>query len=212
MNIGIFGGAFNPVHNGHLHLINLLARMAPNGSNEQIDKLLIIPTANPPHKSNSGLISGEHRINMLKLAVFDENNYDAPLSHKIEISTIEFESEEKSYTYLTLKKLKKLYPNDNLFLFMGSDQFLNFHRWYKYEKIQKLAMISAITRNEKEQELFRQYLLEHKKDVFNASAMVAPPVVVSSTEVRNRIKNGESIEGLVPKAVEQYIKDNNLYV
>jgi nicotinate-nucleotide adenylyltransferase len=210
MNIGIFGGAFNPVHNGHLHLIDLLTRIAPNQKN--IDKLIIVPTANPPHKSSDSLISGEHRINMLKLAVFDDSNYTTQLADKIEISTIEFESEEKSYTYNTLKKFKKMYPNDEFFLFMGSDQFLNFHKWYKYDEIQKLAKISAITRNEKEQELVRQYMLEHKNDVFNAGAMVAKPVVVSSTEIRQRVKNGESIESLVPKAVADYIKENNLYV
>lgn len=204
MNIGIFGGAFNPIHNGHLHLIDLLS--------DKIDKLIVIPTANPPHKSNVDLISGEHRINMLKLAIFENSNIEPALSNKIEISTIEFESEEKSYTYNTLKKLKAIYPNDNLFLFMGSDQLLNFHRWYMYKEIQELATIIAITRNESEQEAFNDYLAEHKSDVFNADTVIANPVVVSSTEIRNKVKASEDISTLVPNEVEKYIKDNNLYV
>lgn len=209
MNIGIFGGAFNPVHNGHLHLINQLIRFALNG----IDKLIVVPTAVPPHKDSLDLISGEHRINMLKLAVFDNNNYDVEIAHKIEISTIEFESHKKSYTYNTLKKLKRIYPNDNFFLFMGSDQILNFQKWYKYKKILKLAEVMAITRNENEQETVRQFLLENQEDLMHkVSIMVAKPTVVSSTEIRNKVKSGESIKGLVPDSVEAYIKENKLYV
>lgn len=209
MNIGIFGGAFNPVHNGHLYLINHLIRFALHG----IDKLIIVPTAVPPHKDSVDLISGEHRINMLKSAVFDNNNYDIEIAHKIEISTIEFESQKKSYTYNTLKKLKKIYPNDDFFLFMGSDQILNFQKWYKYKKILKLAEVMAITRNENEQETVRRFLLENQEDLMHkVSIMVAKPVVVSSTEIRNKVKAGESIKGLVPDSVEAYIKENKLYV
>ena len=211
MNIGIFGGAFNPIHNGHLNLINCLTRITPDL--QSIDRLILIPTANPPHKTSEGLISGEHRINMIKLAVFDNDNYDAELADRIEISTIEFESSEKSYTYNTLKKLKKLYPDDKFFLFMGSDQVLNFQKWYKYKKILELAEVSAITRNEREQETLRSFLLENQNDLMQrVSIMVAKPVVVSSTEIRSRVKNGEDISALVPKAVERYIMDNNLYV
>lgn len=211
MNIGIFGGAFNPVHNGHLHLINLLIRLAPN--QKPFDKLIIIPTANPPHKSSRGLISGLHRINMLRLATENKDNFDIDISGKIEISTIEFESGEKSYTYNTLKKLKRLYPDDDLYLLMGSDQILSFQQWYKYKKILKLAQVVAITRNENEQEAVRQFLSDNQGDLLNrVSVLVAKPVVVSSTQIRSMVKNGEDISDLVPKEVEAYIKENNLYV
>lgn len=211
MNIGIFGGAFNPVHNGHLHLINLLIRLAPNL--KSFDKLIIIPTANPPHKSSEGLISGQHRINMLRLAIENKDNFDIDISGLIEISTVEFESREKSYTYNTLKKLKRLYPDDDLYLLMGSDQILSFQQWYKYKKILKLAEVVAITRNENEQEAVRQFLSDNQDDLLNrVSILVAKPVVVSSTQIRSMVKNGEDISDLVPKEVEAYIKENNLYV
>lgn len=204
MNIGIFGGAFNPVHNGHLHLIDELYRSL-SALKGGIDKLLVIPTANPPHKSSNGLISGEHRIAMLELAI-KELEY----ARNVEISRIELESEEKSYTYLTLTKLRKIYPNDNFILFIGSDQLFNFQKWYRYEEILKLAEVCAITREECERQAVADFLNQNK-DLAGVNALIAKPVVVSSTDIRNRVANGESIDGLVPQSVAQYIKDNNLY-
>lgn len=204
MNIGIFGGAFNPIHNGHLHLIDELYRSL-SALKGGIDKLLIIPTANPPHKSSNGLISGEHRIAMLELAI-KELEY----ARNVEISRIELESEEKSYTYLTLTKLRKIYPNDNFILFIGSDQLFNFEKWYRYEDILKLAEVCAITREECERQAVADFLNQNK-DLAGVNALIAKPVVVSSTDIRNRVANGDSIDGLVPQSVAQYIKDNNLY-
>lgn len=203
MNIAIFGGAFNPVHNGHVHLIRELTRI--NNTIVPFDKIILIPTANPPHKSSSGLISGEHRINMLNLAFSDYDN--------VEISTIEFESKEKSYTYHTIKKLKKQYPNDDLTLLIGSDQLFNFDKWYKYDKILELADVQAITREERQRQAVADFQNSNKdNDLSKISVLVAKPVVVSSTEIREKVKNGEDISDLVPAEVEQYIKDNNLYV
>lgn len=202
MNIAIFGGAFNPVHNGHIYLVSELSRI--NNTVDPFDKIILIPTANPPHKSNAGLISGEHRINMLNLAFADYDN--------VEISTIEFESKEKSYTYHTLKKLKEQYPNDDLTLLIGSDQLFNFNKWYKYDEILTLADVQAITREECQRQAVADFLDENKdNELSKISVLVAKPVVVSSTEIRDRVMAGESISDLVPASVEQYIKDNNLY-
>lgn len=203
MNIAIFGGAFNPVHNGHVHLVSELSRV--NSTIDPFDRIILIPTANPPHKSSSGLLSGEHRVNMLRLAFADFDN--------VEISTIEFESEEKSYTFHTLKKLKKIYPNDDLTLLIGSDQLFNFNKWYRYDDIMHLANVQAITREESERQAVADFLSSNKDNLLSRiSVLVAKPVVVSSTDVRNRVKNGEDISSLVPQSVMQYIKDNNLYV
>lgn len=203
MNIAIFGGAFNPVHNGHIHLVEELCRI--NNTICPFDKVILIPTANPPHKASTNLISGEHRINMLNLAFDGFDN--------VEISTIEFESKEKSYTYYTLKKLKKQYPNDDLTLLIGTDQLFNFNKWYKYDKILQIADVQAITREECQRQAVADFLNSNKdNDLSKISVLVAKPVVVSSTEIRNKVKSGESISSLVPSTVEQYIKDNNLYV
>lgn len=206
MNTAIYGGAFNPVHNGHLHLIEELC--CADAGPAIIDRLILVPTAIPPHKSSSGLADGSDRINMLRLAVDG-----LPCADKIEISTIEFESSDKSYTYITLKKLKRIYPDDKFFLLMGSDQFLSFKSWYAYKKIVQLAEICAITREDSEQDAVSRFLHDNQ-DVFlhRASIMTSNPVIVSSTDIRNRVRAGESISTLVPPPVEKYIREHGLYV
>ena len=204
MKIGIFGGAFNPIHNGHLHLLDEFYRAEmPFG---QFDKLLIIPTANPPHKSSDGLISAEHRIAMIKLAIKELEYAD-----NIEISSIELESTEKSYTYTTLVKLKKIYPDAEFVLFIGSDQLFYFPKWYRYKDILKLAEVRAITRQECECQAVADFLAKNK-ELAGINALVAKPVVVSSTQIRQMVSNGESIAGLVPPSVNGYIKEHRLYV
>lgn len=204
MKIGIFGGAFNPIHNGHLHLLDELYRAElPLG---QFDKLLIIPTANPPHKSSDGLISAEHRIAMIKLAIKELKYAD-----NIEISTVELESAEKSYTYTTLVKLKRIYPNAEFVLFIGSDQLFYFPKWYRYNDILKLAEVRAITRQECERKAVADFLTKNK-ELSGINALVAKPVVVSSTQIRQMVSNGESIADLVPSSVNEYIKEHRLYV
>lgn len=203
LRIGIYGGAFNPIHNGHLHLLDTLYRAeAPFGG---LDKLLIVPTANPPHKSAENLIPATHRIAMIRLAV-----QPLPCADKIEISTIELESKEKSYTYTTLMKLKALYPNGELVLFIGSDQLFDFQKWYRYRDILKLARVRAITRQPCERQAVADFLAQNK-DLAGISVLVAQPVVVSSTQIRKRVAQGESIADLVPAAVADYIMEKGLY-
>lgn len=211
LKIGIFGGAFNPVHNGHLILMDNLSRCPMQPDFEPLDKFLIVPTADPPHRSGDALVSGEDRINMLRLALKDNEIFDPEVSYdKLEISDIEFTLQGKSYTFDTLKALKALYPNAEFYLFMGSDQLLSFKSWYQYKKIMKIAHIIGFSRCQKDNEKVRQFLLDNPD--LGADAVVAKPFEVSSSEIREKIRNGESIEGLVAKPVEEYIKEHGLYV
>lgn len=197
MNIGIFGGAFNPVHKGHLDL-------AYSYYDElKLDKLIFIPTAIPPHKANEYLVSGTDRINMLKLALKDT---------PFEISTIEFERKTKSYTFDTLNLLKKEYPNDTFFLIIGADQFLSFDKWYRYKDILEMATLCTCAR---ESDAERQSIVEFSKklgisDSFHLSSKKV--IKVSSSEIRERIKNKQDISHLVLPSVQAYIKENKLYV
>ena len=196
MRIGIFGGAFNPVHNGHLNLAETFFE------DLSLDKLLFIPTAKPPHKSDAGLISGEDRVNMLRLAI--ENK-------PYEISTIEFNRTEKSYTYDTLVELKKLYPDSQFFLIIGADQFVNFDKWYRYEDI--LSMVTLCT-SARENEEERQLIINSAqrlgiRDSFYISSR--PVLKVSSSEIRDKIKNGSDVSNLLPKKVSDYIFEKGLY-
>lgn len=207
MRIGIFGGAFNPVHNGHLKLIEFQIRA------NQLDKVIIVPTALPPHKSADNLIDAEDRMNMLSLAIKDKNNFETDVTDKLEISDIEFKFKGKSYTYNTLKKLKKVYPIDDFFLLIGSDQFLAFKSWYRYQDILKMASVVAVAREEHEQEKLRNFLLENQDDfLHNCALLIFKPVVVSSSEIRKKVKNREDISSLVPEKVKEYIIEKGLYI
>ena len=147
MKIGIFGGAFNPVHNGHLNIADAFYE------DLKLDKMLLIPTANPPHKSGAGLLSGDDRINMLRLAI--ENK-------PYEIATIEFERNDKSYTYNTLLELKRLYPEADLFLIIGADQIINFEKWYRYSDILDMVTLCASARESEEE---KQIIIKDRKSV-----------------------------------------------
>ena len=196
MKIGIFGGAFNPVHNGHLNIADAFYE------DLKLDKMLLIPTANPPHKSGAGLLSSDDRINMLRLAI--ENK-------PYEISTIEFERNDKSYTYNTLLELKRLYPEADLFLIIGADQIINFEKWYRYSDILDMVTLCASARESEEE---KQIIIKSAQrlgiqDRFYMSGRAV--LRVSSSEIRDKIKNGSDVSKLLPKKVFDYISEKGLY-
>ncbi len=196
MRIGIFGGAFNPVHNGHLNLAETFFE------DLSLDKLFFIPTAKPPHKSDEGLLSGEDRVNMLRLAV--ENK-------PYEISTIEFERNDKSYTYDTLIELKRFYPDSEFFLIIGADQFIHFDKWYRYADILNMVTLCTSARENEEE---KQLIIKSAKrlgikDRFYMSSRAV--IRVSSSEIRGKIKNGSDVSMLLPKKVFDYISEKGLY-
>lgn len=196
MRIGIFGGAFNPVHNGHLNIADEFYDALA------LDKLLFVPTANPPHKSGDGLLSCEHRVSMLELAV--ENK-------PYEISTVEFERSEKSYTYDTLIELKRLYPDADFFLIIGADQIINFDKWYRYSDILNMVTLCTAAReNEDEKQLIIKSAERLGiKDSFYMSRREV--LRASSSEIRDLIKCGGDASALLPKKVFDYISEKGLY-
>ena len=198
MRLGIFGGAFNPVHNGHINL----AKSYLNSLN--LDKLLIISTANPPHRDAAGLADSKSRLDMLSLA-FDGVD-------KIEVSDIEFKRKEKSYTYETIKEIRKTYADAEIFLIIGADQFLSFDKWYRYEDLLKEVVLCTAAREENMRDAIKAYakvLLGDKCNYFLADFR---PVIVSSSQIREKLKAYENISQLVPEKVYVYIKDKDLYI
>lgn len=196
MKTGIFGGAFNPVHSGHVNLaksyIDILS----------LDRLLVIPTAVPPHREGRDFAPAQDRFNMLSLA-FEG-------TQKVEISDIEFRLSDKSYTYNTLIALKEQYPDDEFYLIVGEDQFLSFDKWFRYRDILDMAVLCTAPREENA----RQAMIEFAESTLNLSTYYLAgfkPYVVSSSEIRAKIKSGKSIAGLVPQAVEEYIISKGLY-
>lgn len=196
--LGIFGGTFNPVHNGHLSLCGQLADAL------KIPRVLLIPTAIPPHKQAKELADEKHRLAMCRLA--------AQADERFMVSDLELRRRGSSYTVETLRQLEGLYPGTRFFLFLGTDMFLTVQNWYCAEEIFKRAFLAAGARHEGDGRLMKEHLARLK--ALGAEGEVIPCRVreISSTQVRAARKTGGSLEGLVPPAVEEYIKREGLYL
>ena len=196
--IGVFGGTFNPIHNGHVSL-GVYCK-----DELSLDKLMLIPTYTPPHKSSNELAEEEHRVNMCKLAT-EQYGY-------FEVSDIEIERKGKSYTYETLKSLKEIYTEDELYLIVGADMFLTLDKWKNPQSIFKNATIVAVPRNDDDKnDLVYYYDSTIKKLGAKAIVLENPVVQVSSTYIRENIDNYQLIKSLIDSNVYEYIVKNKLY-
>ena len=200
MKIGIYGGTFNPIHLGHIHILReFILRLG-------LSKAILIPTHVPPHKQTFDLASGEERVAMCEQAAKEIT--EAP----VEVSTMELEREGKSYTAETLEELTRQHPEDEFYLLMGEDMFLTIHQWYHPEIIFSLATVCGSPRSgDGLQKLCEQQ--EFLEETYGARCRVEniPYFPASSTEVRELAQQGESLSRLVPESVEDYIKTHGLY-
>lgn len=194
MRTGIYGGTFNPIHLGHLHILREFH------SRLKLDRIILMPAAKPPHKPDKELAGGKDRYEMCLIAAKE-------LDFPVEVSGLELERGKKSYTADTLKELKQLYPNEDFFLIMGEDMFLTVEKWYKPEIIFELATVCAAPRNPMGIELLENHGNKLKKSFpkFRYVIEDIPFLDISSTAVR---RGGA---GLVPRAVEEYIRQHSLY-
>lgn len=197
MRLGILGGTFNPIHNGHLRLGEAAIK------EYKLDKVLYIPTGYSYLKDQTDMTSGEIRLDMCKLAV-KENPY-------FEVSDIEIRRSGPTYTYETLEELKNIYPDSELFFITGTDTLVNITTWKKPERILKLATLLVACRDVEAGELNR--LIKHRKLELGGDIELLnmPNVKISSSEIRRKASAGEDIADMVPEAVLEYIKDNKLY-
>ena len=190
---GIYGGTFNPIHNGHLHLIRAASAQL------SFDRLLVVPANIPPHKAAVDLASNRDRLEMARLATAGMPG--------VWVSDIELRARGKSYTVLTLERLRALFPECSFTLLMGADMLESFDRWHRWQDILKLADIAAFARNEGE-----EALLERKAALIGRARVVrVEPLPLSSTLVREKVRRGEDISGLVPEPVAAYIYEKGLY-
>lgn len=192
---GIFGGAFNPVHNGHVNL----AREAIEQL--KLRKLLIIPTSESPHKATK-LLPFDTRMEMCRLA-FDG------ISDKCEVtvSDIERQMGGVSYTINTIRELAKQCPEAQFYLLIGGDMLFSFREWYKYESILKESKVCAVARGG---DNFTD-MLEFAAEMGRVKVLPTNVVDVSSTEIRGKLAAGADISELVPQSIAEYIAANDLY-
>jgi len=204
MKIGVYGGTFNPPHLGHITAARAVFDLL------QLDKLLLIPAGLPPHKAlPAGSPTPQQRLEMTCLA-----GEQTGLGDKVKILDIELVRTGKSYTSDTLAALKQLYPDDELWLLMGTDMFLTLQAWHAPEEILRLAGIAAFGRTEEDTEELFSVQREHLTKTYPGSrifTLTIPGVVdVSSTEIRAALAKGAGAELLAP-AVYGYILRHGLY-
>lgn len=197
--IGIFGGTFNPIHLGHIRLGQLVL------DEIKLDKILYIPDNTPPHKSDRNLACGEDRLNMINISLKDHVD--------MESSDIELKREGKSYSFETLLELKKLYPNDELYLITGADMFLTLDKWREPETIFKTANIIGVPRVKSDFEKMEEYAEKVIKPMGAKVFMLSQTVfdTASSTYVRENIDDYQKIKDMITPEVYRYITEKGLY-
>ncbi len=193
MKLGIFGGTFNPIHLGHL----LIAQDALEAFG--LSKVLFIPAATPPHKRGEYLAPDRHRLAMVKLATRDNPRFA--------VSDIELRRGGVSYTVDTMRTLRKLHPRAELFLLIGSDSLNEFHTWRSAAELARLCRVIAVLRPGEKRFRFENRRLPGLRPL----TLQAHPFAVSSTEIRERVRKGQSVRYLVPVAVQSYIEKHGLY-
>ncbi len=198
MKTGIYGGTFNPIHKGHLHIVEAFRKGLG------LDRVLLIPTRVPPHKAAPDLASPQDRFAMCQLAIQGQP--------WLELSDMEMRREGKSYTAETLEELSALYPQDQFYLLMGEDMFLTLGRWYRPETIFSLASVCTAPRSVHGMDALREKALEYA-GTFHARCFLdhIPYLPISSTQVRQAVARGEDVASLVPEAVARYIRERGLY-
>ncbi|HAA25466.1 MAG TPA: nicotinate-nucleotide adenylyltransferase [Ruminiclostridium sp.] len=196
--IGIFGGSFNPIHMGHLIIAEYVR------DHFQLEKVLFVPAKKPPHKGSVDDQTSQHRFNMVQIATSDNPFFD--------VSAIELNRKGISYTSDTLKELKSLYPNKKLYFICGADSIVNLSTWHSIGSIFAYADMIAVKRfdvNETDVKNMSRWLTDQYNAVIHYCDM--PYIEISSTMVRERIKNGLSVRYMVPEGVLKYIQLHRLY-
>ncbi|MEI8186693.1 MAG: nicotinate (nicotinamide) nucleotide adenylyltransferase [Chlorobiaceae bacterium] len=196
MHLAVFGGTFDPPHNGHLALC-LFARELL-----EIDKL-IISVSNNPFKQNRGA-ADEHRKRMAE-CLSREINFTGSCS---QVSGWELEKRQPSYTVDLIKYVRQLYPHDRVTLLVGEDSFREIHSWKDYEKLFSLCDIVVFSRTSTEVEAPPHDSLRRNGSI----AVIDFAYEVSSTEIRELVAAGQSIARLVPPEVNRYILEHGLYL
>lgn len=197
MRIALFGGTFDPIHCGHIELARAFARRL------RLDKVLFMPTFVPPHKLKPNMAQAAHRLRMCELAV-----EPYPM---LEVSDLEISRGGASFTADTLEALHGQYPEAQWYLITGADMFLTLATWWRFEDIASMAVLCAAPRDDKTLAQLQAYAAVLEQAGARCAVEDIPVMDVSSTEIRRRVRAGESLESLVPPAVAAYITRYALY-
>ena len=194
----VFGGTFNPIHNGHIRLYRHFA--------DALDarRVLIIPAHIPPHKSTLELADGGQRMEMCRLATKDDD--------RVIVSDLELRRDGPSYTYDTLRAVAAKYPGTEICLIVGSDMLFTLNSWHKAAEVMRMATICALPRHSGEYGALSKRALEWEQ-AFGGRFFIedVSALDISSTQLREMVKRGEDTSLYLPPEVEAYIKRNGIY-
>lgn len=194
--IALFGGSFNPIHNGHLHLAQTVHQQCG------LDRMLLMPSGTAPHKSSDAYAPAADRLAMCRLA--------AEPYPWLEISDYELTKPGKSYTVETLRYLHSCFPEDALFLLTGSDMLLSFDSWYCWQEILTLAGLLCVSRGTEPEDVLRQKAAE-LSSYGQVTVVHAKPLPMSSSQIRHKIELCRKFSCYLPENVVQYIMLHRLY-
>ena len=198
MNIAVLGSSFDPAHNGHLTIANNVLK------SQKVNKVILMPVNIHPFAKQ--LTQAKHRLSMAKL--LEEKN--------IKVSDLEIKRNSTSYSIDTLKTMHQEFPNDKLYWIIGSDYLDNFTKWKDWKKIISDFGLIIVPRDTRFHlrggvALATRLRGETQRNIIILNAKDFPPIDVSSSEIKKRIKEGKRITNLVPKKIEEYIMQNKLY-
>lgn len=199
LRVGIYGGTFAPIHNGHVAAAKAFMEQM------KLDYMFVIPSCIPPHKQ---IDKGDDPLFRLRMCELAFENTDGVI-----ISDCEIRRGGKSYTYDTLKEFER--PDTRLFLMCGTDMVLTFDSWYRFEDIFKLCYPVYVRREN--DALITNLLLKKITEYYEKYGVmfrriVTEPIEMSSTQIREMVAAGKSISGMVPRSVENFITENRLYM
>jgi len=200
MRLGIYGGSFSPIHNGHLLLAESCREQCA------LDEVWFLPAATNPLKQDGVLASDAHRVAMIELAIAGNLTFKC--------SPIELERGGLSYTVDTLNELRKIVPQAELFLLVGGDSFASLFHWHKIAEICQLATICTVGRPGSDLSdwgRLPEVLSEDQMAQIQQHFVEMPLIGLSSTDIRRRIASGKSIRYMVPRSVEKYIETQKVF-
>lgn len=199
MKIGIMGGTFNPIHNGHLMLAEYAYKLF------RLDQIWFMPNGNPPHKSSASIeTAAKCRAEMVSRAIMDKKY--------CRLELYEIQSKETCYSYKTMEHFQGRYPQHDFFFIIGADSLFAIEDWKNPGRLLKTCTILAACRDgKKTMDMLSQIYYLTRKYKCDIRLLNSPEWDISSSDIRMRIKTGQSIQGYVPQSVLEYIEEKRLF-
>ena len=199
-NIGLFGGTFDPIHNGHLHIARAFA------DEIGLDMVVFLPAGDPYHKEQATKTPAKHRFTMAEMAIADEPRFA--------VSDCDMVREGATYTFDTVQIFRQQFPAARLWWLLGSDSLMQLHTWHKWQTLVRqvnfaVAMREGATLNQMPREL-HAWLGDGLQNG-SVKILQAPLYDVSSTQIRQAIRSGKDADSLLPQPVARYIRNQGLY-